>query len=308
MIFVVLSGLSGAAMGLSYRFRARLQLDPIWVLLFAAVFALGFSALGLAVTGTAPGGTGVMALGAGHGLTITLSMGLFFFVTDRARIGVSWTVVQLGVVIPFLFSIIFMGEVLEPAGIAAIACAVVAAVLFGRGRRLRQAKEKARVGDTAPAAGATDRRAGLIVRYAGVALVLSSVFTGGTQIFPRVYTELADGPGFPLLFWGSLFMIPYTIAVLVFRRRETRYKSLSRMPGRYLLFSFILSAFRFGLMAFLLVALNGVAGAVAFPVRSVVNTGTVVVVAAIFFSEHVSALEWVAIGLTVVSVAIIAAV
>jgi len=125
---VFLSGLTGALYGLSYKLRSHSGY-PIYRMLFLfSTFSVLFSLLFLIIFHEPLYSIKSLLLGVPYGLCMVISLSLYFNVTDRAKLNISWTIIQFSVLIPFAFSIFWYGERVQPIAVAGIACIFVPAL------------------------------------------------------------------------------------------------------------------------------------------------------------------------------------
>jgi drug/metabolite transporter (DMT)-like permease len=287
LVAVFLSGISGAFFASAYKVRGRLGLAVPPVLFWFSLLYLLMSLSIALLTGELTISRGLVCIGAVHGLAMILSMLCYSYVMERAKLGVTWTIIQFSVLLPFFLSILLYGERPGPVTWAGILCIFLAIALFSLGKAKRAG------GRAIP-----DATTGLL-------LVVSSLLTGVALGIPKVYAA-----GFPelkifsLLTYSSSVMVLVTLPVaLAWRRRAT-----AQARSRWLLpFAAYMCITNQAAAVFLILAVKGVPGSVVYPLRNVVNILLVFLVSTLVFRERVSPSEGIGTAVAVVGIAVLSA-
>jgi drug/metabolite transporter (DMT)-like permease len=287
LLFIVCSGLAGAMYGISYKLRQR-RGYPIESMLFLfAFFSTLFSAIFIVMFRQPIYSITAVLLGLPYGLVMMTSLILYFTVTERARLNITWMAIQLSVLIPFSISLIVYGERLQPPAICGIICIFISLLTFGLGR----------LQGTSPPP-VPDRRTGYL-------LVIASVFSGVAMSFTKFYAAFAQKEGlFSLFFFRGLSMMT---GAMVFAKLRSKPIIRPRPPaGQFALAaSMSLSAVLLG--AFIILALQETSGSMAFPLRSVINVLTVFFLSFLLFGERFTLLEGLSSVLALGGIALVSA-
>jgi drug/metabolite transporter (DMT)-like permease len=287
LLFILCSGLAGAMYGVSYKLRQQ-QGYPIESMLFLfALFSTLFSIVFVVLFHQPLYSTTALLLGLPYGLVMTTSLILYFTVTERARLNITWMAIQLSVLIPFSISLLVYGERLRPPAIYGIVCIFLSLLTFGLSR-LR--------GTSPPPV--PDRRTGFL-------LVLASVLSGLAMSFTKFYAAFAQKEGlFALFLFRGLSMMP---AAVVFARLRSKPIVRSRPPAGQFALAAVMSLSAVLLGAFIILALQETSGSVAFPLRSVVNVLTVFFLSFLLFGERFTLLEGLGSALAIGGIALVSA-
>jgi drug/metabolite transporter (DMT)-like permease len=289
LIAVFLSGLSGAFFASAYKLRRRMGFGVPEVLLWFSLFYL-LSSFSIALaTGQLVFERLLLYIGAAHGLTMILSVMCYAYVMERAKLGITWTIIQFSVLIPFFLSILLYGERPEPVTWSGIFCIFLAIVLFS-------ASKKRRAGARAIPDAAT-----------GLLLGLSSLLTGVTMGIPKVYAAtFPELQVFPLLIYSSPVMVLITLPIVLVRVARRRTSDRPRSRG-LLPFAAYMSVTNQAAAVFLIVAVKGVPGSVVYPLRNVVNILLVFLVSIFVFRERISPSEGIGTAVAVAGIAVLSA-
>ncbi len=287
LVAAFLSGISGAFFASAYKMRGRLGLAVPPVLLWFSLFYLALSVSIALLTGQLVFSSPLAAIGAAHGLAMILAMLCYSYVMERAKLGVTWTIIQFSVLIPFLLSILLYGERPGAVSWAGIFCIFLAIALFSL------SKARQTVGRAIP-----DAATGLL-------LVAASLLTGVSMSIPKVYTAVfPDLKIFSLLTYSSFAMVLVTLPLALVERR----RAPARPHGRWLLpFAAYMCVTNLAATAFLILALTGVPGSVVYPLRNVVNILLVFLVSIVAFRERVSPSEAIGTVVAVIGIAVLSA-
>jgi drug/metabolite transporter (DMT)-like permease len=292
LFFALMSGLCGALFAQAYKLRTQLGYRPRPLILTFAVWYCVLSAVLASVLGAWRYSPPLLALGVTFGLLFLTAIYLYMRVSERARLNISWTIVQISVVLPFGLSIVFFGErpnLLSWAGIGSIGAAIFIFALA-----------KWREGGRAEAGGSKTL----------LMLAASSILTGLNMFIPKVLNHVYPG--------GTIFsMLPYTgAAMLAFAfvlaripAARVRVETEGRSAGGavLLLFAAYMVVASSTAMVFVYYSLKSLAGAIVYPVRNVACVLIVTLLAAVLFRERISKLELLGMGLSIGGIALISA-
>lgn len=284
---VFLSGISGAFFASAYKVRGRLGLAIPPVLLWFSLFYLVMSLSIALLTGELAFSRGLLCIGAAHGLAMILAMLCYSYVMERAKLGVSWTIIQFSVLLPFFLSIVLYGERPQPVTWAGIFCIFLAITLFSL------SKPKRAGGRAIP-----DTTTGLL-------LVAASLFTGISLSIPKVYAAgFPDLKIFSLLTYSGSVMVLVTVPLALARCR----RAPNQQRRRWLLpFAAYMCITNQAATVFLILAVKGVPGSVVYPLRNVVNILLVFLVSILVFRERVSPSEGIGTTVAVLGIAVLSA-
>ena len=287
LLFSFLAGCSGALFSLTYKLRERggLPVGPL-MMLFSLFSVLG-SGFGLLLFGEPLYNPAAIWLGVLFGFFMFTAVRLFFVVSAKTRLNLTWLIIQFGLLIPFFLSIFFYGETLKPWSLIGVGLIFLSILFFGFGKR------KGSVGVVVP-----DRRI-------GVMLILSSLCSGLALSIPRIYAAAApQGGTFTLLLFQSLTLTVLTLLLPVAWRSPLK-SSLSwrrLIPlSAYMSSTYLLSA------VFILLALKEMGGSIVYPFRTVINILSVFGLSFLLFREKVGAFEAVGVIVALGGIVLVAA-
>ena len=120
LVFTFLTGSAGTLYSLNYKFKERrgYSTDPVMFffsitfVLVATVFRLFFDE---PIYSRA-----ALLIGVPFGVSMYLALRLYFLVARRAKLNISWLIIQAALVVPFVLSILIYRETLEARAIAGI--------------------------------------------------------------------------------------------------------------------------------------------------------------------------------------------
>ena len=287
MFAVFLSGISGAFFASAYKVRKRLGFPIPPVLLLFSLFYLLLSLSIALLSGQFIFDSRLLAVGAAHGLAMILSMLCYSYVMERAKLGITWTIIQFSVLLPFFLSILLYRERPRPVTWAGIFFIFLAIALFsssktrkGRGRAIPDAST-------------------------GLLLAASALLTGVALAIPKVYAAgFPDLRIFTLLTYSSSTMVLVTLPVaLAWRRRAAACPlSLGLLP-----FAAYMSVTNLAAAAFLILSVKSIPGSVVYPLRNVVCILLVFLVSILLFREKVSLSEGIGTAVAVAGIAVLSA-
>jgi drug/metabolite transporter (DMT)-like permease len=281
MIYVFLSALTGALFSLGYKMRSRFGLDFRGLLVLQGLFTSLLACGGVLAFGQPLFSLTALALGLPFGASACLAMYLYFLVVQEIKLNVSWMVIQLSLVIPFLLSVALYNEGIQTFELVGVGLALTAILIFGLG------KPDGRRGAASAVQPPVKRRALLW-------LAVSAVLSGTNQFLPKVFRETGQGGAFALLMYGGLGLL--AAAFFALPREAKRLDpdepgKRSRAGWALPAVSAYMAVFQFLVNLFLLLALETVKGSVVYPVRSVTNVLAVTGLSFVFFGETLTALE-----------------
>ncbi len=211
---------------------------------------------------------------AGLGITVGLAVlngvillaGLILLQVSTRKNGIvlSSLFMKLGLLVPFVVSILCFREVPTWLQVAGFAVATGAIVLFN----LKKDSQGSRF---------------------GIGLILLLLLNGGADAVVKIFEVLGPEPLSDLFLCFS-FAVAFVLCMgLVIGKREG-------LDGKAYLFGTTVGVFNFFSFKFLLAALNAVPAVVAFPTYSVAGMLLVTLSGVIFFKERLSRRQWIAFG------------
>lgn len=211
---------------------------------------------------------------AGLGITVGLAVlngvillaGLILLQVSTRKNGIvlSSLFMKLGLLVPFVVSILCFREVPTWLQVAGFAVATSAIVLFN----LKKDSQGSRF---------------------GIGLILLLLLNGGADAVVKIFEVLGPEPLSDLFLCFS-FAVAFVLCMgLVIGKREG-------LDGKAYLFGATVGVFNFFSFKFLLAALNAVPAVVAFPTYSVAGMLLVTLSGVIFFKERLSRRQWIAFG------------
>ncbi|GEM_PF-6257627 len=278
-VVLIVSALAGALFGQTYKRKSEYGLDTALVLAWFAVVSvvlLGTVVLALGFTQVKQA---ALWMPFAHGVAMAIAMHSYYAVIGESRLGISWTVIQLSVVIPFFVSVVVYQEPLGRWAVLGLVSVLLAIILFGMG------KERSSGAGNKKDAGS--RRALLL-------LISASVFTGITSAllrsFASYHPEPQAVPTFFLLVSATLLLI--NVPICAYRSVRGGYSPWNRLT---VVFSLYKSVTNMTAMGLLLVSVQLLPGFFVFPVRNTLNILFVLGLSAVLHRERVTRLE--AVGL-----------
>jgi drug/metabolite transporter (DMT)-like permease len=287
LVAVFLSGVSGAFFASAYKVRARMGFPVPPVLLLFSLFYLLLSLSIALLRGQLVFSRGLLGIGAAHGTAMILSILCYSYVMERAKLGITWTIIQFSVLIPFFLSIFFYHERPRPVSWAGIFSVFLAISLFSMSKTRRS--EGRAIPDTST----------------GLLLVASAVLTGVALGIPKIYAAaFPDLRIFTLLTYSSASMVLVALPVALIWRRGAPAGSLSL---GLLPFAGYMSITNQAAAAFLILAVKGVPGSVVYPLRNVISILLVFFISTRVFKERVSPAEAIGTAIAVAGIAVLSA-
>ena len=287
LVSVFLSGIFGAFFASAYKVRKRIGLPVPPLLLLFSLFYLALSMSIALLKGELVFSRGLLGIGVAHGLSMILSMLCYSYVMERGKLGVTWTIIQFSVLLPFFLSILVYRERPRPVTWAGIFCIFLAIALFSL------SKTKRPEGRAIP-----DASTGLL-------LIAASLLTGVALAIPKIYTASFPDLGiFSLLTYTSSTMVLVTLPVALVWQRKAPSRPISR---KLLPFAAYMSVTNQAAAVFLILAVKGIPGSVVYPLRNIVNILLVFLVSIFVFKEKVSPSEGIGTAVAVVGIAVVSA-
>lgn len=270
LVLIFLTGLAGALYGLNYKFKERraYPTDPV-MFFFSVAFVLVSTVFRL-VFHEPIYSREALLLGIPFGISMHLALRLYFRVTQRAKLNISWLIIQFSLLVPFGLSILVYRETLESMAILGVALIFVSILFFALGK-----------GSSGSAAAIPDLRTWLLLTF-------SSLFSGIGMGVPRVYVALSPGGGaFTLSFYQGLTLLVLSAATLILRRKSSSWKNYKGM----LMISFSMGLTSVPTTALITLALRYLRGAIVYPLRSVINILAVFIFSFLLFKERIRTIE-----------------
>jgi drug/metabolite transporter (DMT)-like permease len=286
LIFTFLTGFAGALYSLHYKFKERnaCPTDPV-MFFFSLSFVL-VTAVILYLFKEPVFCPEALLLGIPFGIVMCLALRLYFLVTTRAKLNISWLIIQFSLLIPFSLSILVYRETLELRAIIGIVLIFSSIIFFGVGK-----------GSSGTRAAIPDTRTWLL-------LALSSLFSGLGMAVPRVYVSLnPEGGAFTLAFYQGLTLLVLNAAVLLIRWNKNTWEK----AGGVLLIGSSMGATAVPTTVFITLALMFLRGAIVYPLRSVINVLCVFVLSFLLFKEKVRVMEAVGSLLALAGIVLVSA-
>ena len=216
------------------------------------------------------GGLGLtVGLGAINGIILPAGLILLQISTQKNGIVLSSLFMKLGLLVPFVMSMIFFGEMPTWLQVAGFCVAIGAIVLFN----LKKDGEKSRF---------------------GITLLLLLLINGAADLLVKIFEEVGPAQ------WGDLFLcfsflVAFGLSVgLVLYKKE-------RPDGKAILFGTMIGVANFFSFKFLLAALAHVPAVVAFPTYSVAAMLTVTLGGVLLFRERLTKRQWLAFAGVIVA-------
>ena len=279
-VVVLLSAAAGAAFGQSYKWKVALGLRTVPVTVWFSLLSSGMLA---AVVLTLPSvlvTRSMIYTAAGYASAMAVAMHSFYRVIENAKLGVSWTMIQLSVIVPFLAGVIFYDERLTVLAALGVAAVVVSILLFGRSR------ERTGAPGSHPSLGS--------VLYLTIATVATGITATTLRIFKSFSTNDAAIPTFLLM--ASLFLLAIN-SVIYFISSRLRTVSSGDPAGyrlwerRLILFSIYKCVTNVTAIGLLMLALQRLPGYFVFPVRNTLSILLVYILSTTIFRERLNGSE-----------------
>ena len=292
LLYALLSGFSGALFAQAYKFRTRLEYGPRPVIAWFAVWFSGFSALLVGLLGSWRYSLSLLTLGVVFGISFVSAIYLYMRVSEKARLNISWTIVQTSVVLPFGLSIIIFDERPDPISWVGIVLIGLAICIFAAAKW--RERNQADVGDWQTL----------------VMLIASSILTGLNLSVPKILHHVDPGGTiFSLLPYAGMSMLATALMLnfVVPARRPTDMGRSAGRTGGLAVLSGYMAVTTSAATICVYYALESLAGSIVYPIRNVVCVVVVTLLAAVLFRERAAKLEMVGIGIALCGIALISA-
>jgi drug/metabolite transporter (DMT)-like permease len=286
LVFTFLTGSAGALYSLNYKFKERraYPTDPV-MFFFSVTFVLVTNVLRLLFHEPIYSREALL-LGIPFGTCMYLALRLYFVVARRAKLNISWLIIQFSLLVPFGLSILIYQETLEPQAILGIVFIFLSIIFFALGKS-----------SSAHDAAIPDARTWAL-------LALSSLFSGIGVSMPRIYVALnPDGGAFTLAFYQGLTLVFLSAGGLFLGRNKIPWKHYRGI----LLVALSMGVTSVPATAFITMALKFLRGAVVYPLRSVINILCVFILSFLLFKERVRPLEAIGSAMAVAGIVLVSA-
>jgi drug/metabolite transporter (DMT)-like permease len=286
LVFTFITGSAGALYSLNYKFKERnaYPTDPV-MFFFSLTFVLVATVFRLLFHEPIYSREALL-LGVPFGTSMYLALRLYFVVARRAKLNISWLIIQFSLLVPFGLSILIYREVLELRAILGIVLIFSSIVFFALGK------------------GTSGQDAAIPDARTWVLLALSSLFSGIGVSMPRIYVALSPGGGaLTLAFYQGLTLVILSGAGLLLGWNKSPWKNY----GGMLLIAFSMGVTSVPANAFITMALKFLRGAVVYPLRSVINILCVFILSFLLFKEGVRTLEAIGSAMAVAGIVLVSA-
>ena len=286
LVFTFLTGSAGALYSLNYKFKERraYPTDPV-MFFFSVTFVLVTTVFRLLFHEPIYSREALL-LGIPFGICMYLALRLYFVVARRAKLNISWLIIQFSLLVPFGLSILIYQETLEPQAILGIVFIFLSIIVFALGK-------SSSVHDAA----IPDARTWAL-------LALSSLFSGIGVSMPRIYVGLKPaGEAFTLAFYQGLTLVILSAGGLLLGRNKISWKNYRGI----LLIASSMGVTSVPATAFITMALKFLRGAIVYPLRSVINILCVFVLSFLLFKERVRPLEAIGSVMAVAGIVLVSA-
>lgn len=302
IVIIFASGLIGALFSLGYKFNGLRPSPTLVLLMLMSAVASLLSVAGMALFGEWEVPYAALYAGIPQGCASFAAVYLFVLVTRRSRLNVSWTIIQFYIVVPFFVSLLVFHDGFTLRGVVGVAAILLSILLFGR-----RSPAEAIAADTP-------------TRWGVTMLVLSTLASGVANTMAKVYAAIdLAAPPFPMMLVsnGSFWLLATASIALRRVRRTTAAAALSgasvetAVTAQQITLTTMGIAGWMGIMqlsgaALLIVALTGLPGTVAYPMRIVMNIIGVVFFSRLLFGERLSRFEWAGTFIAIAGVALVA--
>lgn len=249
--------------------NCNLQCVNTWSYAGAAVTVL----VSMVITGHFPLNTNAILLGAVSGISSYIATLAFFMHIKQGQLSTSWTIISLSLAFPVLASILIWHE--HPTINQGVAMALIVAAFMLMGRKSVYAVRTGR----------------LSYIYLMVAFVLSGL--GG--IYFKALTEMKLQP-YIFMYMLALYSTGLILGLPFIVGNKAERNSADIQVGAFMGFAGAISSI------FLLKALEGMQGIVAFPARSLGNLVLTALLSIVVWKERLSASQWVGMALSIAAI------
>jgi uncharacterized membrane protein len=284
LVYTFVSGSVGALYSLNYKFKERNAhpTDPV-MFFFALTFVLVTTVFRIAF-GEPIYSREALFIGIPYGTSMYLALRLYFVVARRAKLNISWLIIQFSLLVPFGLSILVYREALELQAILGIVLIFSSIVFF------------------AVSKGSSDRSAAIPDARTWVLLAFSALFSGIGMSMPRIFIALKPAGGaFTLAFYQGLTLVVLSAGGMILAWNKISWKK----TGGILLVALSMGVTAVPTNAFITLALKYLKGAIVYPLRNVTNILCVFVLSFLLFKERVRPLEAVGSALALAGIVLV---
>jgi drug/metabolite transporter (DMT)-like permease len=286
LVFTFLTGSVGALYSLNYKFKEgrAYPTDPV-MFFFALTFILVTTVFRLLFHEPIYSREALL-LGIPFGISMYLALRLYFVVARRAKLNISWLIIQSSLLVPFGLSIFIYRESLEPQAILGVVLIFSSIVFFALAKR-----------PSGQDAAIPDARTWVL-------LALSSLFSGIGMSVPRIYVALNPAGGaFTLAFYQGLTLMILSAAGLLLGWTKSPWEDYRGI----LLVALSMGVTSVPATAFITMALKFLRGAIVYPLRSVINILCVFFLSFLIFKERIRFLEAIGSAMAVAGIVLVSA-
>jgi drug/metabolite transporter (DMT)-like permease len=296
-ITMILSAASGALFGHTYKRKVRLGLDTSACLVWFSFSGTVLFLVAVMVVGAFPLSAGEGWIPVAYGASAIVAMRAYYRFIETARLGISWTVIQMSVVIPFISSLLIFRESIGLIGGFGVGCILAAIVVLGTQKRSDQGDSEG---------GPAERTA---ARSSFRLLFIASFFTGVTstliKAFSSIHTNPSAVPTFFLVASASMLFIN----VLAFLLLPANSPPTKRRPQLFLVqtvgFGVYAGTTNTAAMVLLLLSAQLLPGYFLFPVRNITNIIMVLGIATLVHGEKIQLREGIGVVIAVVGIGVL---
>jgi drug/metabolite transporter (DMT)-like permease len=131
LVYAVFAAIAFAVLGISYKIADRWECNKPQVNFFFLAFAAMFVSIWALIAGKAAWRVEPLILGAVMGAITFSTVAVFREAVARGRISTSWTIINLGLVMPVLASILIWREIPSPRHYVGLLLTIGAIILLG---------------------------------------------------------------------------------------------------------------------------------------------------------------------------------
>ncbi len=286
LVFTFFTGSAGALYSLNYKFKEQRAYPTGPVMFFFSLNFVLVTTIFRLLFGEPIYNREALLLGIPFGSSMYIALRLYFVVARRAKLNISWLIIQFSLLVPFGLSILIYRESLELQAILGVVLIFCSIVFFALGKS-----------SSGQDAAIPDARTWIL-------LALASLFSGIAVSMPRIYVALNPAGGaLTLAFYQGLTLVILSGSGLLLGWNKNPWKNC----GAILLIGFSMGVTGVPANAFITMALKYLRGAIVYPLRSVVNILCVFILSFLLFKERVRALEAIGSLLAVTGIVLVSA-
>ena len=276
LLYVLLSSVVGALFAQTYKLRIRWKYPPVPLIIGFAIWYFCISILLAIIFGSWRYSPTLMVLGICSGISFITTVYLYIRVTEKSRLGISWTIIQLSVIVPFCLSLVIFAEHLDIISLLGILLIVLATFLFTVSKVSNDQQRST-----------ADWRLLLM-------LITSSILTGLNMFIPNVVTRIdLKSTIFSMFPYTGLSMVLLALlSPLIFPTLKAA--PIVRRCGKIIgliLFSGFMAASTCSITIFLYYSLKSLVGSIVYPLRNGACLVIVTVLSAVLFRERMTKIE-----------------